>query len=329
MRRATSHAWISLRNERNDWFVLDHGALEKCKPTRGVSQYPRTVLFIGGETKARALRTIFPFNNHNRRKRDSFVNLVRDSLTSESERPILFSELNSIRPAELKADLLDDCKKHRLEWVDGTEQRMTSDEVYDTLAARFILPFYDVVCLFADDYRNHEHVALEIVKWAHMAHSTAIQSKPRLIIFSSSSFDVNQLPVCSSLFSHIRVSIQMERDELSYTAQYLRLRDTVLTELDIMQQAKASSRIVFEMRHLAALTDKALENFSDGTVFDPILAAKEFNPIDGEFSSHLEELVRVQETQIEVTEAMVIKLIASAIILDGFPVGAHSASSTL
>lgn len=324
MRRAASNAWISLSNERNDWFIIDHGALMQCKPSCGRSQYPRTVLFIGHEAKTRALRAIFPFNNHNRRKRDSFTNLVCDALTSESERPILFSELNLVHPPNSKVGFLDGCKKHRLRWVDEAEQRMTADEVYDTLIAQVILPFYDVVCLFADDFRNHEHVALHVTRWAQKARPSTVHSKPRFVIFSSSPFNLDQFPPHLSLFSHVRANIQPQSTELSYTAQYLRLRDTVLTELDKMQEIKCGNRLQFELQHMSALMDKSLEHFSFGAPFDPARAAKEFNPVEEEFSSHLAEVVRVQGIQSEVTEAMVIKLIASAILLDAYPSGTHS-----
>ncbi|KAH7053462.1 hypothetical protein B0J12DRAFT_571025 [Macrophomina phaseolina] len=324
MRRAASNSWISLSNERNDWFVVDHGALMQCKPSCGRSQYPRTVLFVGHEAKTRALRAIFPFNNHNRRKRDSFTNLVCDALTSESERPILFSELNLVRPPNSKVGFPDGCKKYRLQWVDEAEQRMTADEVYDTLIAQVILPFYDVVCLFADDFRNHEHVALHVTRWAQKARPSTVHSKPRFVIFSSSPFNLDQLPAHLSLFSHVRANIQLQSKELSYTAQYLRLRDTVLTELDKMQETKSDNRLQFELRHMAALVDKSLEHFSFGAPFDPARAAKEFNPLEEEFSSHLAEVIRVQGIQSEVTEVMVVKLIASAIMLDAYPFGTHS-----
>lgn len=277
MRQTASDAWISLGNERNDWFVVDHGALERCKSWGERSQCPRTVLFIGHEVKTRALRAIFPFNNHNRRKRDSFTNLVRDSLTSDSERPILFSELNLIRP---KPSLSDGRRRYPLEWVDRAEQKPTEDEIYDTLIARVILPFYDVVCLFADDFRNHEHVALYLMRWAQKAHPSMTLNRPRLIVFSNSQFTLNQLPEYPSLFSNVSVSIQVQSNELSYTAQLAK-------------------------------------------------AMKEFNPVNEGFVSHLRELIRVQRSQTEVTDAIIIKLIASAIILDGYPVGAHSKSPTI
>ncbi|KAB2568572.1 hypothetical protein DBV05_g12749 [Lasiodiplodia theobromae] len=298
MRQTAKNAWISLKTDRDDWVVIDHGGLEHCKSVGKLSQYPRTVLFIGREAKRKARRATFPFNNHNKREKDSFVNLVRDSLISECERPILFSELNLIYPPNPKTGLPDGCKKYRLEWANGAEQRSAANEVYDALIAKVVLQFYDVVCLFADDFKNHEQVALHVMRWVQKAHRSTMLNRPRLVVFSSSPFTLDQFPGCSSLFSNIRTSTHAQSSELSYTAQYLRLRDTILTELDVMQKAKTGSRILFETRHLTALTDKALEHFSAATSLDLAKAAKEFNPVGPGFASHLEELIRVQKAQI-------------------------------
>ncbi|KAH7021687.1 hypothetical protein B0J12DRAFT_687359 [Macrophomina phaseolina] len=131
---------------------------------------------------------------------------------------------------------------------------MTADEVYDTLIAQVILPFYDVVCLFADDFRNHEHVALHITRWAQKARPSTTYSGPRYIVFSSTPFSLDQLPPHLPLFSHIRADIQLQSKVFSYTAQYVRLRDTVLSELDKAQGTKSDSRLHFELRHMAALS---------------------------------------------------------------------------
>jgi hypothetical protein len=80
--------------------------------------------------------------------------------------------------------------RYRVEWTDNT----ALNDIVDTLFARLILLFVDVICLFLDDFTNFEDAINHLQRWAKSGANFSWPWKPRVILVSRRSWVTKDIP---------------------------------------------------------------------------------------------------------------------------------------
>ncbi|RDH26125.1 hypothetical protein BDQ94DRAFT_176658, partial [Aspergillus welwitschiae] len=146
--------WLSLEKEPGGWTVVDHNGLREIVDAMDQprEQYPSVQLFVGGNTKTQALRTLYPYNNFGRSHR---LGLARVHL-SELPRPepvvIVESGIQSHSEAWPRRAALK--QQHHIR----RSYDRSHDEVRDLLYRQVLLPLAHTVCFFPEDLASSNSV---------------------------------------------------------------------------------------------------------------------------------------------------------------------------
>ena len=278
-------------------------------------QRPVVLGLIGRRLKERAIRCLFPRNNHSKRTKNSTVSLNIDMSTADSPSPVLYADW------ELDPRVSADCQntpglsKHtvRLECSEVSE-------LMHALSVNLLFPFIDVLCVFVEDFRPDE-IQASFQMWNDMRKPMA----PRLIIVASHlSMEVSRKIQNMSKFASTNLVLLYGAEQLSPSSLHRRLKEVVQLELDISRQARATKRYQFCARHLEPFFASALDHFVSGKreSFEFVPASRAGNPVPTHLASHIRELIHVLHSH-GVTCSAAAKEVAARIFLDAYPRGSH------
>ena len=324
--------WLKLHRDRDEWSITYEGRLQKlvADMTHADTQYPSLLLFIGKKNKKQALRALFPAINHKRRSVQGIISLNIDPTTADAENPMLFAEANPENlPIKLNetADCCHETKRYRLDWVSDQYPKPETGDVVDRIYSLLLLPFTDVLCLFAEDFLSLEEVSNLLCRWAERGQESAI-SRPRVIIIVTQTVNsadfIKSLPDVSKSFSSVTIIALLDAVEVSPTARYFPLKDALLREADYARRAKITEQALFSATHLRAFFHKALIHFTTTTSlpFSFFRASREGSDIDDQFSAHLGSFLQLcYQHEVSLDDAAT--YIASAILVDSSPPGMH------
>ena len=333
--------WIRIFRDQKDWVISYGDRLHSITSdlTDSTSQFPSLIVLIGRRAKARALKEVFPENNHSRRRGQGIAALNLDSLTAYSNRPLLFADVD-LEDAYVENNQLPshgrEIGRQRVEWMEEACELGLKD-VVDTVLARLMFLFADLICVFVDDFDGTDEAISQVATWAQMGPASSL-TRPRVIMVTSGELpDTNSvtrnvtrnLPNFHRSFSSIRVVDLLDTSKLSPVARHLVLKDALLNEADTARQARIDQQLFFSAAHLNAFFEGAFKhtastNFKE---FDFIRASRGDNQVGNDFHHHLGIFLN-QCAGNEASMEFIVSFIASCIVLDSSPPGMHRRCSS-
>jgi hypothetical protein len=310
-------------------------------------QRPSLALFLGNRKRDTALKHLFPNNNLKRHQPSlSAVNLRIDNGSIATEHPVLFADCDPTRcTSALSDNQLASCHERAsfsLPWA-----LSHPDDVLDSLLARLVFPFTDVICIFADDVGGLENVGNALVKWAKYGQPLAFPGfvRPRAIIITGGDSDASvthsvlewddfrfqvlqtdKVDLTES-FAAIKV-IQLAGHHFSPLVRYRGLKDVISKALDESRDIKAFYSASFSATHQAALFQNALTHVARtiNDPFDIIHSTRKGIEIQPDYSGHLEHFFSLT-AKLKLPYDTIASHVASTILVDAYPPRMHCKSS--
>ena len=313
--------------------------LELANP---INQRPSLLLFVGRKAKDNALRELFPCNNFQRAKRDGIATLTADTLSLQSQFPVLFAESDPLAGSNLQHAVTAQCHENiplPIHWRLHTPQSLS-----DFIHARLLCLFVDVLCIFADDFCDFEDVVNRLRAWAacERASTQFNMARPRVIIIRqgvdpgpSPTYDCLQSEnlhyslspaEVGGFFSSISV-LHLANEQISSLARHRRLKELIQRQTDEMRHVKQTMGCLFSAVHLNCFFTAAVHHTAQTITkpFDFLATSRQNNPVSTAYSEHLNEFLRLSHQQglSYRTQSM---FIASAMLLNAYPPGMHCES---
>ena len=291
-------SWLDVGVGENETFVIrDHGQLGHILselPDPG-NQYPKLLVFLGDRMKDIALQKLFPDNNIRRSRPTASIGLRIDNSSVGLKEPRLFvdggvGQWNPI-PCQVRAGARD----YPIAWR-ATSVEATIQMIY----TRLVFLFADVICIFADDFLSIQSVARFLTDCASLRSASSLPVCPSIIVISSDSRvnefyqefhkgDQKQVIESFPVVKLIHVDRSME------SAFRDRLRSSIRTQMEHVQQARYDHGAYFSGLHLHGLFDLAVKHLSSNKTspFNFVKATREGNPVPRGLSDNISHYFKV------------------------------------
>ncbi len=316
--------------------LLDNDWLDRVMQsmTNSFAQYSSLQFFIEWKAKDLTLPELFPHNNVRRdhQDRNCVVNLRLDVSFISCNRSILFVDSDSLFVIYRNHETVS-CHRtasYSVLWVVASNHSL-----YDILHARLFFLFTDVICIFADDFKNHESVTDCLNTWATIEFAVDLfrEIRSRVVIVT---FDqMKKLRRNKQFWSIINTRnfffsielLYLLEDHLSSLARYRRLKDILLRQVNEIRWLRISKHYLFSVVHMSRLFSRALQHIVDSInqSFSFIRASRERNEIIEDYSNHLLTFFKL-ETRCEVSYSSLISFVASSILMNVYSSNMHSES---
>ncbi|CAG8074119.1 unnamed protein product [Penicillium olsonii] len=302
-----------------------------------VEQKPQITFFLGRNTKEKALRSLCYSKYKGPRRKNSF-NIRLDNRTLHALHPRLFADCDptarGIQP------VIKDVRRCHQDQIIPVASLSEDHTPQDTIIARLLFMFVDLVCIFADDVGGLNGVRDLLLKWTGMGSASSLPKaiRPRIIVVTTTSPSVTQdvldeadflldirstQPEFLRVFSDIRFCY-LPSDELSSNARFLSLGADISRQLHDTRFTRLRHKLMFSAAHLGDLFKMATDQICrlPRQKFDFIASTRQQNLLDGAFNSHLVDFLKLSGKATIPYEGIV-SHIASAILMDAYPPGMH------
>lgn len=333
--------WLRLDQDEHGFQLLYGHRLENISLSlpRPAKQYPTLILFFGRESKARALRAVFPGNGVSSCRSTGLANVCLDPSTVNADHPLLIADCDT-RPMQVDQRRESSCHEtttRPIAWPDDGGPP-TRQDVADCIQTRLLSLLAGVVCIFAQDCGGLDKVEEQLATWTFTGSASSLPAStyPRLVVitnipgprFHSEALCFRLRVLADPRFSKSFSSLQVvnlpgphrasSREHLSGLGKILR------EEAAAARLEKANTHTLFSMVHFAAFFDSALLEFSRSPrlTFDFIRSARFDNPVPTGFERHIASLMTLSSEN-KLPAGILWEFIASAIILDAFPPDMH------
>ncbi|EED22741.1 conserved hypothetical protein [Talaromyces stipitatus ATCC 10500] len=331
-------SWLHLTSDSGGWCLEDSGRLRQAVQSmkHPTAQYPLIVYLLGGPCKRQALRVLLPYNNTARQGSWGISNLHLRNSNIETAYPEIFIdgilEANTRRPCRTSKrndpTLVRQYRIHRMQYQSYAHVR-------DHIFHQCILPFIQVLCIFADELQEPEVLEKSLSDLASTACRNEAAAQPHLLVVLTDPNNTSQkdeVVTKSPTFDKIRrsqlrwaVVDLRDRVELSAVARFEPLRLKMRQELETARIVSEDRRLLFCATHLEALMQKAVKHAAQGSrqKFDIIAAARANNPVPQGIEYHLTNFLRLA-TQHGLPRTDIVTLVASALAVDAYPPNMHA-----
>ena len=334
-------SWLAFSSEKENT-LRDSGRLARLllELTNPSLQRPSVLFYLGRRAKTVALRPLYPCNNFGRSQHDGLATLTADTLSLQSDYPVFFAESDPVSGGLPEAGSPNaQCHEtisYPIQWRLPHTQR-----VYDVIHARLTCTFVDVLCIFADDFRNFDEVLFQLQTWAVLGRATDQfrMARPRAIIVKqgtdpgpSATYDLLQSENMSynlhrtdlvQFFSSMTI-LYLADEQISSLARHRRLKELIQRQTEEVRHIKQSIGCLFSADHLCSLFSDAIKHTAQTmkTPFDFLASSRLANPVSPAFPQHLEGLLRLCR-QGHLSYRFYTSIIASSVLLDAYPPGMH------
>ena len=341
MSQRESNTWLQLSGD-DDIYVHDSGQLaritgELASPN---TTYPSLTLFMGRKSMQQALRQHYTSNNFKRGPEQSLVNLRIDSSTVSSEVPSLFADTDPTRILCTEQPGPSIRHPERVRSINWLQTPETS--IRDTIYARLLFLFSDVICIFADDCGGIERVADILKIWATAGSASTFPkaARPRVVVVTAESYasatyellEIEELrhrlreqdsEIQNQCYSSVKL-VHLSGNHVSALARHRRLKEIPLNERDEARATREEHGALFSATHFNQFFRDAVDHTTRTTTepFDFVRVSRSSNPVPEHTSNHIWEFVSVSGG-ISVSHFSVFDHIASCIAMDAFPPGMH------
>ena len=336
MARCEHISWISGSNPglSPTGAVHDEGRLARLVAALpdADTQQPSLVLFVGRETKDRAVRQLFPhcFSHRDRKNicSQSMVNLRID--TSTSDHPLLLADANPRQSAA--TDTINPCHETKTYTVDRPIGNNIS--LFDLVHARVFCGLSDVICIFADDFASLDEVVEKLRSWAANIWRQGMMPASIVIVFTVDytnptyhilqqmdlDFDLNE-PLLLDSFSGVR-TFPISKGRNSRLVRCCGLKEALLYEVRKVRQLRCKSMCLFSARHLSLFMQDIIKHaVMDERAPDLIDLAFGTQGQRNGYEQHIERYLQL--TSDGAPSIGVMRYLASALRMDAYPEGCH------
>jgi len=309
--------WLEIGRSHDEWQILHGTRLQNIvrEFRNPATQQPSIVGLAGRSQKENVMGQLFPVDDRSSRTRGCTVNMSFDSGTKDANDLVLYADWD---PEVRVGNAEHNCPDVTRYTVD--RECHDSSCLLQTLLVQCLFPFFDVICLFVDDF-TIEAACATLAEWNNIANHR--QMIPRLIIaVSSTSVEAARALQYISQFSSVRVVDMYDTDQ--QPSQYRVLREAISSELAISRRARDERRYLFSANHILSFFRSALAHFSTGAAepFSFIRASRDRFPVVPSMASHFKEFVNILHSQgVRVPE--IAAEVATRILFDSYPRGMH------
>ena len=261
----THLTWLRLSDVK-DVTLIDTGRLTRLisELDHPSSQWPTLLLFVGRKAKQIALKEIFPYNNIRKGTNEGIITLRSETTSILTEYPIFFAESDPFKPIITKPEFhayCHDVSSTPLQWT-----KSVPNNLFDIIHARLFGLFVDVLCIFADDFKDFDSVVHRLKTWASLSW-TSIPLKgvrPKVIIVkrgtgsgASATYDLLESKdmhynlgqsSLTDFYSSITV-LHLADQQISPLARHRRLKELILRQTDEMRRLRLSHNCLYSALH--------------------------------------------------------------------------------
>ena len=334
-------AWLRFSDVK-DVALIDTGRLTQVisELNDPSNQWPTLLLFVGRKAKQIALKEIYPYNNVRKGFNEGIITLRSETTSIHTKYPIFFAEsdpFTSITPRTESHAHCHDISSTPLQWT-----KSISDDLLDIVHARLFGLFVDVLCIFADDYKDFDSVVRKLTTWASLGRTSFSLKgvRPKVIIVkrgnglnSTSAFDsLASEGMCYELnqrtliryFSSITV-LYLADQQISPLARHRRLKELIQRQTEEMRHLRLLNGCLYSALHLNYFFNDAIKHTAHivQTPFNFILSSRKENRVEVEYIQHLESCLRLHKSH-QLPFDILLRYIASTILLDAYPPDMHS-----
>lgn len=300
-------------------------------------QYPSFQFYIGRKSKFFALRELFPHNNIHRGRQDrsGIASLRLDATSLSSDRPIFFAESDLTAQTYSHREIFHCHQSYEYKccWTATNNQNL-----YDVLHARLFFLFTDVICIFADDFKNINDVTNRLRVWAACGSASNFcrEVRPRVIIIGSSTANLaldlyGTRDISSSFDDHLQNAfsgisvLRVAEDSLSPLARHSQLKDVIWRQTDQMRQVRKDYHLLFSGAHMSELFSRAIQHTAN-SISQPycfISASREGSELLNGYNEKLATFFQLGG-QMNLDRDMLASYTASSMLMDFYPPEMHS-----
>lgn len=266
MRRCKHEALVELSTSTEPCLVDPYRLRRLVETLPNPSQQaPLLAGFFGTTEKYRALGQLFPANDLiSRDRRPAACKMYADALTSREANPIFFLDIDPTYGPPVQ-DTNAHCHEFRAFQI---HQRPNKVPINSLLMSRLLLPFLDILCLFAEDLGGLQGVLQHLQAWADTDVTTMAALYPVrvIIVLSDDDLDLDATVFWTAIrasglhqnFPQIDFEIVSHEEEHS---RYIPLRHPVLqVGLEQARERRHERMHLFSGFHLASLFSQCLKN---------------------------------------------------------------------
>ncbi|KAB8067084.1 FabD/lysophospholipase-like protein [Aspergillus leporis] len=295
------------------------------------AQFPSLTLFIGQRRKDVAIRQLFPENQVS--PAHSCVQLHVDNRTVFTENPFLFAHCNQDMTVMERNTAGSNWEETFLPWASPV------DRVWDTILARALCMFVDVICIFADDLGGLDAVHAWLTKWAIVARNASnLDYRPRVLIVTS----MNSRSITQDFLEETDFLFMLTQDRnisevfrapgflrlagapLSDMAQHRPLKDELWKTVDMNRRDRRLDGYLFSAVHLDLFFRRALSHVcrASESPFLIIQSSRKEVIGDQQHASHLRHFLTITNEENWKWEGQA-AFVASTLMVDAYPVGSY------
>jgi len=292
-------------------------------------QHPSLVFFVGKRFKTVVLRDLYTSNNITRRKAHGIANLLVDFGSDTSRCPVLLADCTPGAACTSLIGPWSACHESRRHTMSGHSSRQ--EDMVAFLHVNLLFPFTHVVCVFADDLGGNRACASYIDSWIRQRRgrtTTSVEARPHLLVATTQVRDADALMQleCHDDFDLVFESFYfLTLDGSAALANCLKLRRTLNHVIDDARLLRQEQHLLFAGPALADAFSHAAEAISrDATTSTDLLTslphpARSLD--DRTVARHLQHFLSLAVEHLPA--ATVIELLASALLVQGYPSTTH------
>ena len=294
------------------------------------TKWPSVVLLVGQLAQCTQLRLFLSrTGRHDARDAAPCVRLQLDPDTSFSSYPTFFAHSQIPNKVVLAQEPVRNARCHYNTFREGPWLGTNPAKAIEDLHRRLLLPFADVVCLFAPDRNGLQSVASRIVSWSAAERHTLWHSRVLVVCAAAETRSpdevrsvliesVKSLVPCidMAIFSQISVHTTGRKDQT--------LKDRVRIETDLVRNARLQTNSLFNAAHLDRLFRNACDNFVDTEKqpFDPVAASRLHRPVSKDLGPCIADVLNDVNTLEDLTQSAV-PFVAECLLLDNYSPDVH------
>lgn len=295
--------------------------------THSNSQTPTLVFFLGKQAKDCALDQLFPYERSCQRRTEcSRISLQLDRSSKHADHPIMFADCDPSLRARVEWDTSPEVATRRV--YPSTCDSAPGPQLLEDVLNRVLFTFTDVICLFADDCGGLLGARSLLSSWANNQKDSRRAWKPHVIVASRATSPGHEDVIRRALvddrciqkaFASATVVVLPASGDTSELKRQLS-NMYVAARVD-----RIESSILFSANHVSALFERALDHYAHTPLedFNFVRASRFRNEITEDTALHVENFLSMSKVH-EVPSVIVCSFLASATLVDAYPVGMHS-----
>jgi hypothetical protein len=307
--------WLRLSDAQNV-ILIDTERLTRLisELINSLNQRFTLLLFLNRKTKQIALKKIFSWNNIKKEINENIIILRIETLNIASKHFILFAKSDFFKfiiSQSKSSAYCHDVAIISLKWI-----KFISNNLFDIIHARFFCFFIDVLCIFADDFKNFQSVIDKLKTWASLSKSSVLfkEVRSKIIIIKrenesdfSSTYDLLKSKNLHynlhqksfiDFFSSITV-LHFVDQQISSLARHRRLKELIQRQEDEMRHLRLFYDCSYSTLHLNHFFKDAMKHTAQivKKSFNFIFFNRKDNHIEDEYIQHLENFLQLNVKQ--------------------------------